>query len=463
VLLVRKLGTSIIMGLTAVIALFFVFFSGPLARQTLGVSAPLEDIRNLKTLFNILTIAIIIVPLLSSLRGYIQGLKRLDIYASSQVLEQFVRVFCILFCGYVFVIVLKFESITAIFVAIAAASVGAFIAYLFTKHLSKEDERHVEELAKQQDFDSGIVEKEIVKEILTIGIPYLIISFLGSAGPLVNTSFFLDYVTKVHGPEIYESAKLASGILQANIAKIANIPSVIAIGFGSGIVPYLSESLEKHDFSKISEQINQIIDTSNFILIPMVAVFVFFARDIYYIMYGNNNLDLGASLFAVSNIQILLGTIAPIFSSIAMSLKLRKEAVLTLIISFIIKFVTFFPLVKLFKAYGMIYSSGVYYLFQILMYFYFLRMRFDISITDSIKKMAMITISSLIMAIPALVIHNLIPFDYSSRLMAILIMILLGILMAAVYYFVTVGFRLPQEIFETEDVSLRSLLRRLRR
>ena len=75
----------------------------------------------------------------------------------------------------------------------------------------------------------------------------------------------------------------------------------------------------------------------------------------------------------------------------------------------------------------------------------------------------MITISSLIMAIPALVIHNLIPFDYSSRLMAILIMILLGILMAAVYYFVTVGFRLPQEIFETEDVSLRSLLRRLRR
>ncbi|MBR5754383.1 MAG: oligosaccharide flippase family protein, partial [Erysipelotrichaceae bacterium] len=170
VLLVRKLGTSIIMGLTAVIALFFVFFSGPLARQTLGVSAPLEDIRNLKTLFNILTIAIIIVPLLSSLRGYIQGLKRLDIYASSQVLEQFVRVFCILFCGYVFVIVLNFESITAIFVAIAAASVGAFIAYLFTKHLSKEDERHVEELAKQQDFDSGIVEKEIVKEILTIGI-----------------------------------------------------------------------------------------------------------------------------------------------------------------------------------------------------------------------------------------------------------------------------------------------------
>ncbi|MBR5755782.1 MAG: polysaccharide biosynthesis C-terminal domain-containing protein, partial [Erysipelotrichaceae bacterium] len=203
--------------------------------------------------------------------------------------------------------------------------------------------------------------------------------------------------------------------------------------------------------------------TSNFILIPMVAVFVFFARDIYYIMYGNNNLDLGASLFAVSNIQILLGTIAPIFSSIAMSLKLRKEAVLTLRISFIIKFVTFFPLVKLFKAYGMIYSSGVYYLFQILMYFYFLRMRFDISIKDSIKKMAMITVSSLIMVVPALVVHNLIPFDYSSRLMAILIMIPLGILMAAVYYFVTVGFRLPQEIFETEDVSLKSLLRRLRR
>ena len=462
VLLIKKIGTSIILGLSVVIALLFLIFANPLAQQTLGSSAPIQDINNLRNLFNILTIAIIIVPLLSSLRGYIQGLKRLDIYASSQVLEQFVRVFCIIFFSYLFVKILNFESIAAIYIAIAAASVGALLAYIFTYYFSKEDELRVEQLAKDQDYDSGIIEKEVVKEIFTLGIPYLIISFLGSAGPLINTTFFLDYVTKTHGEQIYESAKLASGILQANIAKISNIPSVIAIGFGSGIVPYLSESLEKRDYPKISKQINQILNTSTYILMPMIAIFLFFAKDIYFIMYGNNNLDLGTSLFAVSNIQIFLGTIAPIFSSIAMSLKLRKESIFTLIISFIFKLICFFPLVKLFEAYGMIYSSGIYYLVQILLYFYFLNMHFDINIKESLMNLILIVISSLVMIVPAYVIHSLIPFAYDNRLMDIAIMIPLGILMAIIYYFITVYFKLPQHIFDIEDISIKKLIKRFR-
>ena len=462
VLIIKKMGTSIIMGLSVTMALLFLLFATPLARQTLGVSAPIEDINNLRNLFNILTIAVIIVPMLSSIRGYIQGLKRLDIYASSQVLEQFIRVFCILFFGYLFVKVFKFNSIAAIYVAIAAASVGALLAFVFTKYFSKEDEDRVEKIAQQQYYNSEITEKEVIREILTLGIPYLIISFLGSAGPLINTTFFLDYVTKVHGNQIYESAKLASGILQANIAKISNIPSVIAIGFGSGIVPYLSESLEKRDYRKISRQVNQILNTSMYILVPMIFIFLFFARDIYFIMYGNNNLNLGASLFAVSNIQIFLGTIAPIFSSIAMSLKLRKESVLTLVISFILKFVCFFPLVKLFKAYGMIYSSGIYYLAQILLYFYFLNMHFNISIKNSMLNLIMIVISSLVMVIPPFVIHSLINFAYTSRLADIGIMMGLGIVMAVIYYLVTKYFRIPQRIFNMEDISIIKLIRRFR-
>ena len=463
VLLVKKAGTSIIMGLTVVVALAFVLIAEPLARQTLGVYAPAEDILNLKILFNILTLAIVIVPLLSSFRGYIQGLKRLDIYASSQVLEQFVRVFCILAIGYLAVIVMRFDSIWAIFIAVAAASLGALIAYLFTVFMSREDEKHVEELAKIQDRDSGIIEKEIVKEILALGIPYLIISFLGSAGPLVNTSFFLKYITKVHGMEVYEQSKLAFGILQANIAKIANIPSVIAIGFGSGMVPYLAESLEKKDHEKISRQINQILDTSMFILAPMIVIFIFFAKDIYFIMYGNDNLELGTRLFTVSNIQIFLGTVAPIFSAIMMSLKLRKEAIITLIISFIIKFITFFPMVRYFHTYGMIYSSGFYYLVQIIMYYYFLHKHFRLNISSSMKTLLLITLASLIMAVPAFALHAIVPFEKLSRLTDIALMGGLGIIMLLIYYGISVRFHLPQQIFETEDVSIRGVLSRFRR
>ena len=460
VLLVKKTGTRIVIGLSAAACLFLLLAAGPLSRQSLGLSAPAKDIDNLKKMFYILAVAVFIVPFLSAVRGYIQGLKRLDLYASSQVLEQFVRVFSIIIFSYLFVRVLGFDPIWAIFVAIFAASLGAFAAFFYTKLLSRRDEKNVIKLAERQESEALMSEKEIVKEILMLGIPYVIISFLGTAGPLVNTTFFLDYMTKVNGPQVYESAKLASGILQANIAKISNIPSVLAIGFGSGMVPYLSESLEKKDHKKITVQINQILDTVMFILLPMIVIFIFFARDIYFIMYGNKNLDLGASLFALSNIQIFLGTIAPIFSSIMMSLKLRKEAIITLIISFFGKLITFFPLVKFFGTAGMIYSSGIYYLIQIVLYFISLRDHFGINVKGSCRRFVKILISSLIMVLPAFFIHQLIPFDYSSRIVDILIMGGLGLLMLAIYYFVTVYFRLPQKIFGIRDLSIRKLLSR---
>lgn len=462
VLLIKKLGTSIIMALSFVVGIIFFVFSTPLAKQLLGSSAPIEDIEHLTNLFYILLVAVIAVPFLSAIRGYIQGLKRLDIYASSQVLEQFVRVLSIIVGAFVIVKVLNLESIWAIYIAIAAASLGAIVAIVFTKLFSHRDEKHVLDLANEQNFDSGITSKEVTKEILTIGIPYVIISFLGTAGPLVNTTFFMDYITKVNGSSVYQSAKLASGILQANIAKISNIPSVLALGFGSGMVPYLSESLEENDNHKITRQINQILDTVTYILVPMIVIFIFFAKDIYFIMYGNTNLDLGASLFAISNIQIFLGTIAPVFSSIMMSLRLRKEAIITLIISFFIKFITFFPCVKSFGTYGMIYSSGFYYLFQIIMYFYYLRVRFDINVRGASKRLVMICACSIAMVLPAYFIHGIVDFSYANRISDILLMGGLGLWMAINYYFVSTIAGLPQKIFGLKDVTIKKLLKKFR-
>ena len=461
-LLVKKLGTSIVLVLSVVIAFVFILTASPLAKQSLGASAPSYDIESLKTLFYILTVAVIVVPFLSAIRAYSQGLKRLDIYGASQVLEQLVRVVAIILGAIIFVNVIKLDNIWAIYAAIGAASLGSIVAIIFTKYFSNDDVKHIEELAKEQDYDANKTNLEVIKEILSIGVPYLIISFLSTSGPLVNTTFFLDYVTKVHGSSVYESMKLASGILQANVAKISNIPSVLALGFGSGMVPYLAESLGNNNNEKITQQINSILDTTCFILVPMCLIFAVFARDIYFIFYGNNNLDLGANLFAVSVIQIFLGTIAPIFTSIMMSLKLRKPAIVTLIISFIVKLVTFFPLVKSYYAYGMIYSSGIYYLLQILMCFYFLRLEFNINVKQAAIRFCLILLCSIVMIVPAYVLHYLVPFAYDSRIMDILMLGGLGIIMLIVYYFITKKSGLLSQILNIKDVSFSSLIAKFR-
>ena len=313
-MVVRKLGTSLVMAISVFSAFIFIFCSGSIARQSLGNLASDADIANLKNLFMILILAVILVPYLSVIRSYYQGLKRLDLYASSQVLEQFVRVFFILIAGFVVVKILKFDSIYAIYTAIMAAGIAAFVAILFFKKSTKEDDRRIDELIKNQEGEAADT-RYIFKEIVDLGVPYLLISFLGSSGPLVNTSFFLSHVTASGGMPQAE-AVLSLGILQANCSKLNAIPQVLTSGFCAGLVPYLTESLVKQDYRQMNKQIMQILNTVLYILIPVLFIFNFFARDVYYIMYGNSNLDLGTSLFKASNYYAFTETVLTILSSI---------------------------------------------------------------------------------------------------------------------------------------------------
>lgn len=455
-LVVKKLGVSIVMGISFVSAIFFIFSSSLIARQSLGNLASEADISHLKNLFMILLIAVILVPYLSVIRSYYQGLKRLDLYASSQVLEQFARVFFILLFGFIVVKVLKFDSIYAIYMAIAAAGFAALVAIIFFKKTTREDDIRIDELIKTQSSKAQ-AKRVIFKEIVDLGVPYLLISFLGSSGPLVNTSFFLSHVTSV-GKMPQSEAVLSLGILQANCSKLNAIPQVLTSGFCAGLVPYLTESLVKEDYKKMNKQIMQILNTVLYILVPALFIFNFFARDVYYIMYGSSNLDLGTSLFKASNFYAFTETILPILSSVLITLRLKKESILTLLLCFSLKLGSFFFFVEKFWAYGMVISTCFASVISITIYLIILNKRFSIKFTQTFKVFLLVLICSFIMVLPGLLVHNLFNFAYNSRIIDILIMILCGIIMLPTYLVVTYFCYLPQALFGFKKSDIKRLI-----
>lgn len=459
-LVVKKLGSSIVMGLSFICAIIFFIISGPLARQSMGTLASQSDVENLRNLFLILIIALILVPYLSVLRSYYQGLKRLDLYASSQVLEQLIRVSTIIFAGYLTVKVLNFDKMSAIYTAIGAAGFAALIAIIFFKLNTKNDNRYINELAKKQEGES-LDYKEVFKEIVSLGVPYLLISIFGTTNQLINTTYFLDYVSSVGGMPINE-AKLSLGILQANCSKLLAIPQVLTTGFCAGLVPYLTESLETNDYEKLSKQVRQILDTVFFILVPVLTVFIIFSKDIYFIMYGNLNLELGSSLFRASCAMGFTETVLPILSSILITLRLKKEPVITLIIGTVVKASTFFVCVKNFWTYGMIISTCLSSIVCISIYLIILKRSFDIEFKNTFKRLIIIVFSSIVMIIPAYLIHNFNFINYDSRIINFGIMAGLSFIMLIIYYFVTLRLSLPQLIFGIENPSLKTLISRFK-
>ena len=459
-LVVRKLGTSLVMGLSFVSAIVFILISGPLARQSMGSLASETDIQNLKTLFLILLIAVILVPYLSVIRSYYQGLKRLDLFASSQVLEQLVRVVFIIASGFVVIKILNLENIWAIYTAIAAAGIAALVAIVFFKLMTRKDDREFDQFVNRQE-SNALSSKEVFREILSLGVPYLLISFLGTTNQLINTTFFLDYVTVKAGMPVNE-AKLSLGILQANCSKLNAIPQVLTSGFCAGLVPYLTESLEMGDYKKLNKQVIQILDTVLFILIPVLLIFFVFAKDIYYIMYGNNNLELGRDLFRASIAVAFTDTILPIVSSIMITLRLKKESILTLLIGGIIKTCTFFIFVKFLWAYGIVASTCTSSIVCMAIYFVTLRKRFDITFNKTFKRMLIILVVSFIMVMPANLLHTLLPITYTSRLADVGAMMFLGVLMLIIYYFVSSKLSLPQVILGIKKPSIDNILKKFK-
>jgi len=461
VLVVKKMGMSIVLALGFISSVVFVLLSDVLAKKFLGSSAPLKDVNDLKTLFYILTSAVMLVPFLSALRGYCQGLKRFEIYASGQVLEQFVRVFTIIIIATATVKVFKLESIWAIYTALGAASFAAIIAFIYTKGFLKKDDEHVRKLASNQD-NIAKTNKEIIIELLSLGIPYLIVSILANATMIINTTFFIDYMTEVNGASIYEYAKVSSGVLQANCAKLSGIPMVISTGFCSSMVPYLTELLEKRDNIAIKKQVNQILEAALFTVVPMMLIFFFFAKDIYYIMYGNEELLLGESLLKTACLQYFLGTISAIFSSMMVTLGLKKNTIFVLLIAFILKYIVFFPCVKLFGTYGISYSNAIYDGFLICMYLYFLKKYFEVNINASLKKFVVIAAISCISIVPVFYIYSLVDFEYDSRLLDIAYMGLCGIPMLAIYLYFSFKVDLPKQIFNIKKPDIKDLIARFR-
>ena len=109
-LLVRKLATLVMICFGAFAMLLVIVFSSPLAKlvlpasdigvsQASGILEPAvqivstsADLSTMRLVLILISFALFFVPVLSATRGFYQGLKEMEVYALSQVLEQIARV-----------------------------------------------------------------------------------------------------------------------------------------------------------------------------------------------------------------------------------------------------------------------------------------------------------------------------------------------------------------------------------
>ena len=111
-----------------------VVFAEPMASLIIGDAVGNNTVSDVATVIRIISLALLIVPPLSVVRGYLQGHNYITESSISNVIEQFVRVVVILVGCILVIKVFHLDEKIAIGIAVFSAAISAFASYIYLKY-----------------------------------------------------------------------------------------------------------------------------------------------------------------------------------------------------------------------------------------------------------------------------------------------------------------------------------------
>lgn len=443
--LIKKLAKRVMVVLGMIAALLLMVCSGVIA--PLMVSKSAEDIEIMRNVLVVLAFALMFVPYLSAMRGFYQGMKDMEVYAVSQVLEQFSRVIFLLAAGAISVYIFHTNRIVAIYFAVFSAAVSALFAIL---HISLYDRKKMKEFRKKEATQPIIMRKDsklLFKEMVRMSVPYLVMAVFGYSDMMIN-SLFLPSGLAAYG---YSSSMInvITGVISGNVQKLMAIPMVLAPGFTAAIIPCLTASVVHNDRIGIRKSMTDCISSVLYIGIPVSFCLFAFAKGIYFTMYGSDYLNINADILRWYSLEAFLNTIGPIFTSIMMAVGLRRLQMKYLAVYALVKGVTTYPLIAMFSYPGSVFSTLLAMTACIVLCIHALHKHFGLELKELSSRMVKIVICTLTIWLTAKGMSALGWDGYgTNRLFALLELGISGGLAMLLYAASTLIFHLPERIFD---------------
>lgn len=475
-LLIKKISLGLMLALGFGGMCFVILASGSLANAILATHSSLRDIMITKNVMIIISFALFFVPMLSAYRGFYQGLKRMELYAFSQVLEQLVRVFFLLGAGAIAVYVFHQDQIWAVYFAVFSTSVAAICALIHIKNYDRREIKKIKELAKTQERVENRDVHVLLKELIVISIPYLASSIIAYSSDMVDLVFFSKTLEST-GVIASLSNYIYGTIIAMHTKKVVAIPQILCVGFSASLIPYITTALENKDFKQVKKHIRDILECVIYIVLPLSCCLFFFSKEVMFLLYGNptfgfedalgntvltiQQLDYEDYLMKFRVIDSIFGTITPLFTSILIACRLRKEPLIALAMGTVTKLVGLFICVRLFGMAGSSISNLFSFIVIILIDLYYLNKAYHINWTYTLRKILFMLVSLLLTSVVYWIMYMVIgDLTVYGRMGMLPLLIFEGFVVLLVYLLLTAFFQIPQSLF---NISFEKIFARLKR
>ena len=311
-------------------ALMF-FFADALAMTTVGIGASPS--------FRAMAPALLIVSLLCSYRGYLQGLQRMTGTAVSQVVEQVGKLVIGLYLASKWMgRGLEYGALGAV-VGVTASELIALLVivafYLKNRHGLPE----ISVPCEQGD-------RHVIRDLMMIAIPVTIGGSIMSITGIVDASTIKRTLMDVGFSEAAASMRYVC--LRTNVQSIINMPAVLTVALAMSLVPAVSAARTNGDSETIRNASNMGIKLSMFVGMPCTVGLIVLAGPCIDLLYDIDaeRLSIAAALMRTSAVSVVFLSVTQTLTGILQGLGKQNVPVINLAIGAAVKVVTMLVLMR---------------------------------------------------------------------------------------------------------------------
>lgn len=404
-----------------------------------------------------LTLAVLVFPSMSVLRGFFQGFNNLKPYAISQVAEQIIRVIWMLLTAFYIMRLGSGDYIAAVTQSTFAAFVGMFasiavLLYFLWRY------NMLSALIGKTPEHIKLDTKEILIETVKEAIPFIITGAAIQIFKLID-QFSFGNTMALFTNYSSEELRVMFAYFSSNPGKVTMILIAVATAIAGVGIPLLTENFVKNDKKAAARLVVNNLQMLLMFLLPAVAGSVILAKPLYIVFYG---LPQGQALglFVISLIQTIILSIYTVLAPMLQALFENRKAIIYFLYGLAAKVILQVPSIFLFHAYGPLFSTTVALCIPVIL------MYLKIHEITGFKRQAIRRTSALVLILTLLMsfiismiiwLMNLVIVP-DSRLVSLVYIIVIGAIGLGVYGFMALATHLLDKMIGSRAQDLRRKL-----
>ena len=445
---IYKVGKTFLNILGVICFLILFIFAPQIADLIIGGVTDGNSPEDIIFVIRIISTAILVVPILSVSRGYLQGHKFITPTPVSQIIEQIVRVLIIVIGSYLMLRVFNFPLRTAVGCAVFAATVGAICSYLYiyVKIKKNKEQFNVKSIKKEPNLST----KKILKMLIIYAIPFVMIDLFRSIYNSVDVITLVKSLVNNFG-YLTKDAETVMSVISTWGLKLNMIIISVVSGIMTSLIPNLTSSFVSGDMKDVNKKINQTLQIILCISLPMTIGLSFITTPVWNVFYGMSTYGEITYRYLV-----FVAFATTLFTATTTTMQLLKEykmVFFTLIVGLLIKSTLNVPLMYLFNNlgiypfYGAITATILGFVTSAIISTIHIKRKFNINYKTTISEAKNIIIAVTLMLAVMFATTYIIPLKVEGRLLSFVIAVIYALIGGSVYLIYTYKTKILENVF----------------